>query len=484
MIEVEGPDGSIAEFPDGTPPDVIKQAMRKHFPAPMGRMEDAGLSLASGLHKGAAYLAGAAGDVRDLGARAVGWGAEKLGASPETVGNLKTAARYISPFAMAPTSEQTLAGIDQAGINLHKPQYSTGEYAETFGEFLPGAFVGPGGWGARAAQAVIPAMASESAGQAARKVMPAAEPHARIVAALLSGRGPRAKRPAIPTSEELLASASDDFKKLGATVKPEAYDRMVTGIGAKAADEGVRPFLEPAATGVIREMDEQSRYINTVGDIHKVRRLAGRVAGKADKDERWAGSLIKREIDKFTDKLQPDDLDSPNGRASVEALQRGIESHKRGARSEGLQESLEQAKTRAQVWDFGGKDQAVRSELRKITNNPNRLRTYSENEQALLKRIVGGNDAGRAMSSLGRFSPTRVIPALAGAAVGTNKPLYAIIGGAITGGAQVGGYLSTKRKVRELDELFRSGKVSPKARDNLVRALLAAESGSASSGAR
>jgi len=34
MIEVELPDGSIAEFPDGTAPDVIKGALQKRFGAP------------------------------------------------------------------------------------------------------------------------------------------------------------------------------------------------------------------------------------------------------------------------------------------------------------------------------------------------------------------------------------------------------------------------------------------------------------------
>lgn len=34
MIEVDLPDGSVAEFPDGTPPDVIKGALRKKFGAP------------------------------------------------------------------------------------------------------------------------------------------------------------------------------------------------------------------------------------------------------------------------------------------------------------------------------------------------------------------------------------------------------------------------------------------------------------------
>ena len=35
-IEVDAPDGSVAEFPDGTPPEVIKQAMAKRFGGPTG----------------------------------------------------------------------------------------------------------------------------------------------------------------------------------------------------------------------------------------------------------------------------------------------------------------------------------------------------------------------------------------------------------------------------------------------------------------
>jgi hypothetical protein len=447
---------------------------------PMGRMEDAARSGASGIVKGMNYLAGTAGDIRDLGAGAVGWAAERLGASPETAGTIKTAAQYVSPLALMPTSKEAFERSNTAGIKLHKPQYKTGEYAETIGEFGAGAVAGPGGALRKGAQMLIPGMASESAGQLARKYVPPAEPYARAAGAFVSGRGtpPRAKG---PTSQELIASASDDFGKMGATVKQDAFDRMVTGIGSKAADEGVRPFLEPAAVGVIREMDNQGRWPNTIDDIHKLRQLAGKVAGKSDPLESRAGTLIKREMDKHVDRLRPEDFESANGRASVEALQRGLESYKRGARSKNLQESLEQAKTRAQVWDAGGKDQAIRSELRKITNNPNRLRTYSPLEQALLKKIVGGADAGRVMSSIGRFSPTRVVPAMAGAAVGTHRPLYATIGAVLAGASQVGGYLSTKRKVQELDELFRTGNLPTAQRDRLVRALLAGESGSAPS---
>jgi len=36
-MEVELPDGSIAEFPDNTPPEAIKAALQKRFPPKQGR---------------------------------------------------------------------------------------------------------------------------------------------------------------------------------------------------------------------------------------------------------------------------------------------------------------------------------------------------------------------------------------------------------------------------------------------------------------
>lgn len=68
MIEVELPNGTIAEFPDGTSNETISAALRKQFmvPEPKGVGEDVGRSLASGvaraIPKTVDFVAGAAGE--------------------------------------------------------------------------------------------------------------------------------------------------------------------------------------------------------------------------------------------------------------------------------------------------------------------------------------------------------------------------------------------------------------------------------------
>lgn len=71
---------------------------------------------------------------------------------------------------------------------LHKPETTAGEYAQTFGEFIPAvAAFGSGGPVRRFAQTIIPSTTSETLGQVARKTVPEAEPYARFAGAMAGG---------------------------------------------------------------------------------------------------------------------------------------------------------------------------------------------------------------------------------------------------------------------------------------------------------
>src|SRR5260370_42162216 len=77
---------------------------------------------------------------------------------------------------------------------FYEPQTVTGDYARTVGEFVPGMFA-PGGALRNAARyVVLPALASETAGQATLGTW--AEPWARAIAALgIGGAGAAHRRP-------------------------------------------------------------------------------------------------------------------------------------------------------------------------------------------------------------------------------------------------------------------------------------------------
>lgn len=93
-----------------------------------------------------------------------------------------------------PTGEGMNQAIrDQIGYDYYQPQTVPGEYARTFGEFLPGG-VAPGGIGTKIASVAVPAFASESAGQIARGMSGGrpdtnAENFARLLGGLGGGLG-------------------------------------------------------------------------------------------------------------------------------------------------------------------------------------------------------------------------------------------------------------------------------------------------------
>lgn len=177
MIEVELPSGDIAEFPDGTPPETMQAVLRKQFGgAPPNTAADVGTSLATGIGKGVAGLIGFPRVVSDLVDRGVAAGGEALGFKPGPA----------RPPALMPSPGTVQGAMETVTGEFPKPQTRAGEYAQTIGEFIPGALMGPGGVARNvAAFGVIPGAASEAAGGATKGT--ALEPYARGGAALATG---------------------------------------------------------------------------------------------------------------------------------------------------------------------------------------------------------------------------------------------------------------------------------------------------------
>lgn len=156
-------------------------------PAPRtGVAEDVVKAGGSGIAKGVSSLLGLPGDAAEAGAQGINYltqiVSKKLG--------LDIPNREARPatFGSADIGKAIHSALQELGINSdYKPATMPGEFSHTIGEFAPAALVGGGGIAARAAGAVIPAVASETAGQMT-KGKPA-EPWARGIAAVLGGAG-------------------------------------------------------------------------------------------------------------------------------------------------------------------------------------------------------------------------------------------------------------------------------------------------------
>lgn len=162
----------------------------------VGVGEDFARSTAAGLGRGVISIAGTPGDLEQLGLGAANWIRAQMGLEP--------AKEYMLPFDIAkpkaettddltgmvadairpaPSVSQLVTGEKPQTFLEYDPQYWTGKFGRTFGEFAPAVAAGPGRMGVKLASTAGAAGASEGAGQVTEGTV--AEPFARLGGAVI-----------------------------------------------------------------------------------------------------------------------------------------------------------------------------------------------------------------------------------------------------------------------------------------------------------
>lgn len=218
-IHIQAPDGTIVEFPDGTPDNVIEGAMRQEFGGPQDNVPVSGDGSSfdqfkqrlnegklSGINSGSA--------MSDMGAqtqKGLVQGLAGMAQMPEAIGGWlgdlpfraydAAMGREHHPAprvqGLLPTpGEVGQMAVDATGVG--EPKTAAGGYANTVAQFLPGVLVGgPANMADKVTRAITGGVGSEAAGSATKGT--AAEPYARLVGGLLGGFAPDvARRVATP----------------------------------------------------------------------------------------------------------------------------------------------------------------------------------------------------------------------------------------------------------------------------------------------
>lgn len=133
MIEVELPNGTVLEFPDGTDPNVMRAVAQRHAASSTG--VDVAKSMAVAPAKAAVGMAGAGGDIADLATMARGALNQYL---PDWMVQADKAMR-IGPFnaltGLLPRSHQLRSAAEQMTGPWYEPQTKLGKIADTATQF-------------------------------------------------------------------------------------------------------------------------------------------------------------------------------------------------------------------------------------------------------------------------------------------------------------------------------------------------------------
>ena len=197
----------------------------------VGYGEDIAKGAAGGLGRGTSGLLGLPGDVAEYGARGIDWASRKIG------GILGVDVKPREDRDPTYGSAAAKRNIESVTGPFYEPKTVPGQYASTIAEFAPAAAIpGGGGLAARAFNTVVPAVASETAGQVTKGT--AAEPWARGIAGVAAG--PAAAKIVTPTAapSAIRQEAIDTFRRheIPLTAGDKTGSKTIRMIESNAAD--------------------------------------------------------------------------------------------------------------------------------------------------------------------------------------------------------------------------------------------------------
>ena len=139
-----------------------------------------------GLAEGGISVAGLPGDVQALVQKGADYFGDREGLKRNLVAKGEATTRA-ADFPRMPTAGEIKGKIEERTGPFYMPKTTEGEYARTIGQFVPNAIM-PGGPIRRAAQVLLPAAMSETAGQISKGS--ASEPYMRAGGAVLGAFTP------------------------------------------------------------------------------------------------------------------------------------------------------------------------------------------------------------------------------------------------------------------------------------------------------
>lgn len=291
---------------------------------------------------------------------------------------------------------------------LYEPTTSEGKYAKAIGENVIGA-LGPGGVLAKTAQVVVPALLSETGGQAADVYAPEAAPYVRgglgLTSAVglargLGGRGASQAAQAIEqsaktTPEEIIKSANSQYKSIregGATIP--ANEMPLFAAQAKNALSG--RFNEANAASVYKTLDKleapPAGATFSAGDLLNVRQGLSDAAKETAQvspgvfrstPQAAAASIVKSQLDEFVKQRNP---------ALADAISAASNERRLGGVAEALGNKALRAELNASSANSGMNiENAIRQQVKTIVARPDQLKKFTPEVQKMMREIVDGN---------------------------------------------------------------------------------------------
>lgn len=427
-IQVQiGDTGQIAEFPDGTAPEVIEQTLRAQLsqaqpqaeaPQPQAMAPQQPQAQQPGIAdrfiEGVGAVGGAINPLATVGS-AESLGTTLTGAVAEPIAGLAGIAQAINPFAEEGAGARAVEATREAltyqprTVAGREKVAAAGEMIAPVGEaftqaekFLGDtAFEATGSPALAAAATTVPTALLEAIGAAGAKG--AVKRTAGTQEAAKRAASQRAVVESAPSIEQIKDVSRAIYREIddaGVTLQPKAYAGMVNKVKRDAARAGFDKDLTPKAAAVLNRFESELGRPHTMTEIDTLRKVAQNAAKAIEPADAAIGQSMVRNIDDFLDSVGPTAFKRGAVPSSevIPKFKMARELWGRARRSEMINEAFEKARNQASGFENG-----LVVQFRSILNNKKKAKFFKPKELEVMKEVVRGTDPSNLAKLLGRF---------------------------------------------------------------------------------
>jgi hypothetical protein len=474
-VQIAAPDGSIVEFPDGTPDDVMANAMRETFggptdnPAPQdlrtasADTQDLAASLSNMTQNPAEaidaqqvedaknkrdefYSRGIyAGSMNPLGpvaksidafasgaqrAPLFGWDDEAVAGARSLAGNTdyttaqqqedakKTAMRQQNPIAS--TSGELAGGLATGGTVARTGATMAGRSLPYIGR-AGGAALEGGAYGAvTGAGEAKPGERGQGAlmgGTVGAVTGGVASKTGDMLASRFAKKAAEASAPSI---DDLATSADALYtqaKQSGVAIQPQSADRMINNMKFVAGRPNDK--LRPRTAGLIEDIQTEIGQPMSIDRFHELRQEVGKAMKGADETDTRTLMRMKNVLDGFADNLSASDVTGGNP-ANFQLLKDANKLWAQKSKAQTIAELFDLADVKSAKYSQSGMFNAVRDKSSQLYTRivKGQEKGFTASETALIRSLAKGEMTPKVVNWLGKFAPRGVVSTGAGSAVG------------------------------------------------------------------
>lgn len=263
-----------------------------------------------------------------------------------------------------------------------------------------------------------------------------------------------------PAIEELKAAKDAAYKKAdetGVVISRSALNRLKTELVNDLKKEGIDKDLHPKTTAAVKRILDTKGQL-TLSEVETLRKIANDAKGSLEKSDARLGARVVDKIDDFEATLGEGDVVSGSA-GSATAYKEARALNTRLSKARDIQELFDRAELTAPNFSGSGMENALRTEFRALAKNKNKMRRFTGEEQAAIRKVAVGGPVENVLRQLGKLAPTGVVSAGMGAMGGfaVGGPAGAAAVPAIGTASRYAATKMTMKNANKVGDLVRKG---------------------------